>query len=147
MKIIGIIDTDLPQIDPVREIMSVEIESINKSLPNLNGSIYTLIGSPGSGKSSLLLSLFKSRKYYRGHFDNIYLFTPESSFLSVVKHPFQNHHNVFHELTSELLNDVYEEILEYKKEAIDDNRSVEHSLIIIDDFANDLKDMDITIQF
>ena len=89
---------DLPQIKPVKEIMSIYIEGINPNIPNRNGFIYVLIGSPGSGKSSLLLSLFRSRNYYKNKFNHIYLITPESSFLSVKDHPFENHAKVYHEL-------------------------------------------------
>ena len=56
---------DLPKISPVKEIMSIYIDKINPNIPNRNGFIYALIGSPGSGKSSLLLSLFRSKNYYK----------------------------------------------------------------------------------
>jgi ABC-type cobalamin/Fe3+-siderophores transport system ATPase subunit len=41
--------------------MSVYIEGISPNIPNRNGFIFALIGSPGSGKSSLLLNLFRSK--------------------------------------------------------------------------------------
>ena len=40
---------------------------------------------------------------------------------------------------------IYDEILEFKKEALDEKRDIEHSCIIIDDFADGLKDNDIII--
>ena len=85
------INNDLPTIKPVKEIMSIYIEGINPNIPNRNGFIYALIGSPGSGKTSLLLSLFRSKNYYKNKFNHIYLITPESSFLYVVNHPFKDH--------------------------------------------------------
>ena len=63
--LISEIKNDLPQIKPVKEIMSIYIDGINPNIPNRNGFIYALIGSPGSGKSSLLLSLFRSKNYYK----------------------------------------------------------------------------------
>ena len=41
---------------------------------------------------------------------------------------------------------IYAEILELKREAIDEEREIEHTCIIIDDFANDLKNKDIAMQ-
>ena len=50
--LISEIKNDLPKISPVKEIMSIYIDKINPNIPNRNGFIYALIGSPGSGKSS-----------------------------------------------------------------------------------------------
>ena len=53
---------DLPKTKPIKEIMSVFIPNINPNLPNRNGAIYAIIGSPGSGKTNLLFStLFKNK--------------------------------------------------------------------------------------
>ena len=98
------IKNDLPKTKPIKEIMSVFIPNINSNLPNRNGAIYAIIGSPGSGKTNLLFStLFKNRNYYRSKFDNIFLITPESSFLSLSKHPFQEHDKVYHDLNVNIL--------------------------------------------
>ena len=138
------IKNDLPKTKALKEIMEIHIPNIDKNLPSKNGSIYAIIGAPGSGKSNLLFStLFKNLNYYRSKFDNLYLITPESSFLSLQKHPFKDHDKVFHELDKPTLEVIFEEILEYKKQAIEDDRHIEHSCIIIDDFADGLKDKDI----
>jgi hypothetical protein len=134
------IENDLPKIKAVRERMDVYIPNINSNLPNRNGFVYAMIGAGGSGKSSLMLSMFKSPKYFRGKFDNIYYFTPQSSFLSVEKHPFQDHDKVYHELDEDELENIYDELLELKENCIDSGCPIEHSIIIIDDFASDLKD-------
>jgi len=126
---------------PTKEIMAVDIEGINKNIPHKNGFIYILTGPPGSGKSSLELSLFRDKNFYKGKFENIYLITPESSFLSVRCHLFKNHSNVFHELDANTLNDIYLECLESKQECLDLGCELEHSILIIDDFAADLKDI------
>jgi hypothetical protein len=140
------IKNDLPKTKPIKERMELFVPNINKNLPNRNGCIYAIIGSPGSGKSNLLFStLFKNKHYYRGKFDNLYLITPESSFLSLSKHPFEEHDKVYHDLNEDVLQTIYNEIMDYKKEALEDERPIEHSCIIIDDFANDLKDNNIVI--
>ena len=71
------------------------------------------------------------------------MITPESSFQSLSKHPFQEHPNVFHELNDGVLDYIYDEIMEYKKQAIEDKRPIEHSCIIIDDYANELKNKEL----
>ncbi len=86
MKIIQYLN-DLPKIDPVKERMDIFVPDVNSSIPHRRGFVYGMIGSGGSGKSSLLLSMFKSKAYYRSKFDNIWLFVPQyqiSSFVSVL---------------------------------------------------------------
>jgi ABC-type dipeptide/oligopeptide/nickel transport system ATPase component len=141
--LISELKNDLPSIKPVKEIMSLYIDGINKNIPNRNGFIYALIGSPGSGKSSLLLSLFRSRNYYKNKFNHIYLITPESSFISVKNHPFEKHGKVYHELNSEILDNIYNELAEIKKDCLENEFEFEHACIIIDDFASDLKDKEL----
>ncbi len=139
MKIIQT-KSNLPDIAPIKERMDVLIPDVNPNIPNRRGFVYALIGSGGSGKSSLLLSMFKNKNYYRTKFDNIYLFVPQSSFLSVTKHPFQDHPNVYHELNIDILNDIHEHLDEIKENCINNDFQIETSLIIIDDMANHLKD-------
>ena len=63
--------------------------------------------------------------------------------MSVEKHPFENHEKVYHELGIETLESIYEELLSFKESAIANDCPIEHSLIIIDDFANDLTDKEL----
>jgi ABC-type dipeptide/oligopeptide/nickel transport system ATPase subunit len=137
--IIKEVENDLPKIKPVKEIMNIYIDGIDSNLPNRNGFIYALIGAPGTGKSSLLLSLFRDRNYYKKKFNNLYLITPENSFTSVVNHPFKNHSKVYHDLNEDILENIYEELMDLKRECIEDGFPMETSCLIIDDFANDLK--------
>jgi len=139
------IDSKLNIKSGIKEKMNINIQNINPNLPHRNGFVYAIVGSGGSGKSSMLLSMFKSTKFYRKKFDNIYLFTPRSSYLSVEKHPFENHNNVYHDLTIKELENIYDELNELKENSINDNTPIENSIIIIDDFANALKDNDLTV--
>jgi ABC-type glutathione transport system ATPase component len=134
---------DLPNANPVKEIMKVFIEQINVNLPRRNGFIWAIIGSGGSGKSSLLLSMFRSSRFYRSKFDTLYLITPFSSYASVEKHPFAEHDKVYHELTATVLNDIYTELIELKEQNIADGHPQESCCCIIDDYASDLKNNDI----
>jgi hypothetical protein len=134
------IDNDLPRATPTKEIMSVFIDGIDDNLPNRNGSITTMIGAPGTGKSSLLLSMFRNKAFYKKKYNHLYLITPESSFLSVENHPFKKHTKVYHDLDEDILEDIHEECLALKHECMEEGYEIEHSCVIIDDFASDLKD-------
>lgn len=163
---------------PIKEKQDIYIPDIkDENISKRNGMIYCLTGSGGSGKSSLLLNMFRDKNYYRGKFNNIYLFTPISSFLSVENHPFKNHDKVYHELTVLHLDNLYnqmiamreghEDYLEKKKnnkknknktvvdgygdiisedEEDEENKEIQYNCIIIDDFADALKDNDIMKQ-
>lgn len=137
------IESNLPKCKPIKEAMGVYIPGINSNIPNFNGFIWSICGSGGSGKSSMLFNLFKKKEFFRGKFDNIYLFQPVTSFLSVEKHPFQNHNKVYHELNQETLEQINDELTELKNSCVESGEPIEHSLIIVDDFANDLKDADL----
>lgn len=130
----------LKKMPPIKENMNVYLDGVNRNIPCANGFVWCLTGSGGSGKSSLLLSMFKSNDYYRGKFDNIYLFTPLTSFLSVKKHPFADHDKVFHELDCDTLEDIQEELLSIKEDCVDNDYEMENSLILIDDMGGDVKD-------
>ena len=47
------------------------------------------IGKPGSGKTSLVVSLFKSKEIFKNVFHNIYLFQPSHSRASMKKDIFE----------------------------------------------------------
>lgn len=61
------------------------------------------------------------------------------SFLSVQKHPFQDHDKVYHELTVDLLQQIYDQLNQIK-ETREKGDPVEYSCVIIDDMADSLKD-------
>jgi len=144
MPIISITETansEIPKLPPVREVMGVFLDGIPAGVANRNGSIWALIGAGGSGKTSQLLSLFKSKKLYRNKFSKIWYIVPMSSFLSVKDHPFQDHSRVIHELNEGVLDEIYSELLDDKEEQ--DNKNIQYNCVIIDDFANALKDKNI----
>jgi hypothetical protein len=122
MSIVSINEIQNPnghKIAPIKEVQNIFIPDIvDKNIPNRNGFIYLLTGSGGSGKTSLLLNMFKSKSMYRNIFDNIYYICPESSFLSVANHPFKNHTDVYHELSIQLLEEIYQELNTKKELAI-----------------------------
>ena len=125
----------------IKEKMDMYIPDVPNYISNRNGMIYVLTGSGGSGKTNLLLNLFKSKDLYKKKFNNLYYFCPESSFLSLKSHPFKKHDKIYHELTVGNLESVYGELNEIKQ-----NDDIEYSCVIIDDFADVLKDKSIIRQ-
>ena len=98
----------LPKQQPIKENMDIYVPNIPEGLSRRNGMIYCLIGSGGSGKTSLLLNFFKSTKYYKSKFHNIWYICPHSSFSSVEKHPFSEHDKLYHELTVQNLENIFD---------------------------------------
>ena len=146
---------------PIKERMDINIPGvINENIPRRNGQLYVLTGSGGSGKSSLLMNMFKSKLFYRNIFNNIFYICPSASFQSVDKHPFEKHDKVYHELTVDLLEDIYNQLIAIKELATkkkekkkkvfdeeddpnnseDESSEIQYSCIIIDDMASSLKD-------
>lgn len=150
---------DIRQLKPIREKQDIYVPNIiDKNISRRNGMCYVLTGSGGSGKSSLLLSMIKSKNYYKGVFNNIYYFCPECSMDSIENHPFKNHDKVYNELTIDNLETIYKdltepEIIEKKKPNYEDDdiledeeeeeKEIEYNLCIIDDMADMLKEVDI----
>lgn len=97
------------------------------------------LGPPRSGKTSLstaLLTTSKPRKIYNGVFNHVYLFVPLASFNSMNDSPFKSldPSKIMHDFTPETLANVIAKLeASTKKE--------ENSLIVIDDFMSDLKNV------
>lgn len=155
------------KLKPIKEKQDIFIpDIINQNISRRNGMVYCLTGSGGSGKTSLLLNMFKSKNFYRNKFHNIYYICPSASFSSVKNHPFSKHDKVYHELTVQLLDEIYNELIAKKEEATKENekkekgvyvddeegkseeeeKEIEYSTIIIDDMASSLKENAISIQ-
>jgi hypothetical protein len=116
-EIVEVKNNQMVKMKPIKERQDIYIPDItNKNISRRNGMVYCLSGSGGSGKTSLLLNMMKSIKLYRNKFHNIYYICPISSFLSVEHHPFEKHDNVYHELTTSILENIYQELIA-KKEA------------------------------
>ena len=124
---------------PIKERMDINVPGIPEGYSRRNGAIYMLVGSGGSGKTSMMLNMFKPSGPYRRKFHHIYYYCPQASFASVQDHPFKEHDKVYHELSMEGLEELKEELMK-RKEETDEDDDQEYNCVIIDDFANDLKD-------
>lgn len=95
----------------------------------------TLIsGGTGSGKSTWVIQMM--RGVFKKCFHDIILIIPEESFRSIKEkdNPFLkiDSENIYHELNSEVLSEVYTKVEENASEGY-------YTLLIIDDFGADLK--------
>ena len=135
---------DIKVTKPIKEKMDKYVKDIPHGISNRNGMIYLLVGSGGSGKTSLLLNQFRKGGSYHRKFHNLYLFTPSISFMSVQNHPFEKHDKIYHELTRDNLEELYDELKDRKEEYDDDgDEDMEYNCVVIDDFASSLKEKDI----
>jgi len=146
MEITEIQNTNIPKLEPIKEVMNIRIPDVVDGIPNRNGFIWVLTGSGGSGKTSMLLNFFKSKQLYKHKFSNIFYICPQSSYLSVANHPFEKHDpsRIFHELNEDVLDDIYQELREIKKENAESTENeYQYNCVIVDDFADALKDNNI----
>jgi len=142
MEIVLIENKELPKMKPVVEKMDLIIPGIPEGIPRYNGGVWVVSGSGGSGKSSMLLSFFRTKKLYRNKFDHLWYICPMSSMLSVVKHPFAEHDKVYHDLTPELLTEIYQRLNEIKEDNEKEGEQ-EYSCLFLDDFADRLKEKNV----
>lgn len=95
-----------------------------------------LIGSPGSGKTTLMEAFLRSKSMYYQTFDEIYCFMPPGSRQSIknscLKY-IRNQDHIYDELTEENLNDCFDRVAENRQENL-------NSLVIFDDMQQFLKD-------
>ena len=103
--------------------------------------IYVLTGGQGSGKSTWLHSALTCRKkdgkIFAGCFTRVFYATPEEVMDSEENHPFRNHvkTRLFHTFNKEMLENVIEQALEVKRQG-------HNSLLVIDDFTEELSSLD-----
>lgn len=106
----------------------------------LNKSNFTLfLGKPGSGKTSMLVSLLNTPSLFKGVFHNIFLFMGKNSRDSIKGSFFDKEippDAIFDELTFDNLNSVYDTIR-------DDAEEGYKSLVIMDDVQRSMKDVEV----
>jgi hypothetical protein len=111
-------------------------------LNHMNNYNFTaMIGKPGSGKTSLLVSFLSGtgkNKVLRKIYNNILVIMPSSSIKSMKNNIFKKHDEdkMFNELDFDTINEIKNRLDEYTKEN-------ESTLIIMDDVGAELKNIDI----
>lgn len=115
-------------------------EPLNSVINKTNFSIF--LGPPKSGKSSLLYSFFMSKEIYRKKFHHIYLVCPPTSLSSIKNNIFTKHlppENIFFDLDISTVSKIISLCEENSKEN-------ERSIIILDDQAAHIKDVEQELQ-
>jgi len=111
-------------------------------LKHLNAYTFdVLIGKPGSGKTSLMVSLLNGKgknRVYRKVFNHILVVMPSTSIASMKKNIFEKlpNENMYDELTMDSIEDIYDKLLQSSEEN-------ENTLLILDDIGASLKDKEI----
>ena len=115
-------------------------DKIPEPLPR--GSFFwSVIGAPGSGKSSYLISLLTARRpnrAYRGIFEDVYFVVPPASQASLGSSLFIEHDQT--KIYPELTGDTLKEILGRVEAAAAEDCS---SLLVLDDVTASLKDKEV----
>lgn len=112
-------------------------DSIKDPLPR-TASFLGFIGAPGSGKTSLMMSMLTNPDMYHKAFHNIFFVCPATSRASINGDPWKDHppEKLFDELTPAVLELVHE----FSKVA---SAEKQYTLLILDDCAAELKNKEI----
>jgi DNA replication protein DnaC len=112
-------------------------ENLNKydMLSHFNKYNFTgVIGKPGSGKTSLIMSWLTSKKVFKKMFHHVLVVMPSSSIQSMKKNPFKNHDEdkMFQQLDLDSISTIYNKLEESSAEK-------QSTLLIMDDIGASLK--------
>ena len=119
-----------------RVVADIKLDpKVKHPLPDKSGFCLSIIGPAGSGKTSTMVSLIKSKDVYRKRFHNMITVIPSSSLNSLASNPFKSlpDEQKFEELTYETLEEVVSQL-----ETNRDNEEL--SLLIMDDISAELQD-------
>jgi GTPase SAR1 family protein len=118
-----LIKQSIDELDP-------DLEKIEEPLPKKSMAMY-LVGAPGSGKTSLLLSLLLSKTAYLKKFDKVYLLSGSLQTLPPELIANLPEDQVFDEYN---IDSIYEKVKEEKDSALNPN-----VLFILDDVVKDIR--------
>lgn len=104
-------------------------------LSHFNKYCFTgVIGKPGSGKTSLIMSWLTSKKVFRKVFHHVLVVMPSSSINSMKKSPFKDHpeDKMYNELNFDTLSTIKQRLEETSEKK-------QNTLLIMDDIGASLK--------
>ena len=117
-------------------IIDIPFEPLPKfPLPQKSGYCIAIVGRAGSGKTSSLLSLVKSKEAYKKRFHKIISVIPTSSLNSLKVNPLKDlpDNQKFDSLTYETLEDIIEQVEENREDDL-------LTLLLLDDVSAELQD-------
>lgn len=95
-----------------------------------------IIGSAGSGKTSMMVNLLTSCDAYKKAFHGVHIIMPEHSVASLKKNVFKNHPRMHDELNYETLDSILESVKQDAEEKY-------NSLLVMDDVTASLKNLEV----
>jgi DNA replication protein DnaC len=104
-------------------------------LSHFNKYCFTgVIGKPGSGKTSLIMSWLTSKKVFKKMFHHVLVVMPTSSINSMKKSPFKDHpeEKMYNDLNFDTISTIYQRLEETSEKK-------ENTLLIMDDIGASLK--------
>ena len=117
-------------------IIDIDLEPKPKApLPFKNGFAIAIVGAPGSGKSSVMFSLIKSKDAYRKRFHKVIAVIPSSSLDSLKSNPLKDlpEDQQFEDLSFENLEEIVD--------MVEANREQDMlTLLLLDDVSAELQD-------
>jgi hypothetical protein len=117
-------------------IIDINLEpAVKPPLPEKSGFCISIVGSAGSGKTSLMMSLLKSKDAYRKRFHRVIAVIPTSSLNSLKSNPLDDlpDNQKFEDLTYETLENIIDMIEENREEDL-------LTLLLLDDVSASLQD-------
>ena len=117
-------------------LIDIELEPKPKPpLPHKNGFAICITGSPGSGKSSVLFSMIKSKDGYKKRFHKIITVIPASSLNSLKSNPLKDlpDNQKFEDLTYSNLEEIIEQVESNREDDL-------LTLLLLDDVSAELQD-------
>jgi len=110
-------------------------KQVEPPLPNCP-FFMAIIGSAGSGKTSMMVNLLTSEQAYKKVFHSVHIVMPSHSVASLKKNIFKTHPRMHDELTYGVLDDILESVKEDAEEKY-------NSLLILDDVTASLKNKEL----
>ena len=104
-------------------------------LSHFNKYCFTgVIGKPGSGKTSLIMSWLTSKKVFKKMFHHVLVVMPSSSINSMKKNPFKDHpeEKMYNDLNFDTISTIYQRLEETSEKN-------QNTLLIMDDIGASLK--------
>jgi len=104
-------------------------------LTHFNKYCFTgVIGKPGSGKTSLIMSWLTSKKVFKKMFHHVLVVMPTSSINSMKKNPFKDHpeEKMYNDLNFDTISTIYQRLEETSEKK-------QNTILILDDIGASLK--------
>lgn len=121
---------------------TVNYDDKSDPLQKHNHNVHIICGAKGSGKSTLVLNMLRSKKFYRRHFNNIFLISPsaqkDDKFQKLCEE-LSAENKCYEDCDYDTLKEVYERVLDFNSSFKQrKKKGIPRNLLILDDCISDL---------